>query len=376
MLKLPKRNGRQEMALTVTNGTFFRVLALIIGSIIVLGMLRKASHALLLIFIAFFLALALNAPVHWLAVRIPGKKKGSRPIAITFSFLVVVIAITLFFASLVPPLIRQTENFIDTIPKIVSDVKDENKGVGKLVKRYNLQGTIDDFSKQLSEKAKHAGGAAVSTISSLTTSVVSMITVLVLTFMMLVEGPRWAEFARELLPEHRRNHAERVANDMYAVIKGYVNGQVILALIASLMMGLGLFVLGISYPVALMVIVFIAGLIPMVGHTIGIIIVSLVALFNSPTTALLIFAYYIFYQQIENYLIQPRVQANTTNMSPLLVFMAVVVGVSFGGIFGGLVAIPIAGCIRVLLLDYLHSRRLIGDPVIKEEIKEAKAGTK
>jgi predicted PurR-regulated permease PerM len=133
-----------------------------------------------------------------------------------------------------------------------------------------------------------------------------------------------------------------------------------------------LFILHINYPVALMVVVFICCLIPMVGHTIGAIIVTLVALFHSLPSAIIILAYYILYQQIENYLVQPRLQANTTNMSPLLVFISVVVGVSFGGIVGGLVAIPVGGSIRVVLLDYLRTRKLVGAPVIKEEIKEAK----
>jgi predicted PurR-regulated permease PerM len=119
-----------------------------------------------------------------------------------------------------------------------------------------------------------------------------------------------------------------------------------------------------------MVVVFICGLIPMVGHTIGAIIVTLVALFHSVSSAVIILAYYILYQQIENYLIQPRIQANTTNMSPLLVFAAVLVGVSFGGLFGGLVAIPVAGCIRIALLEYLRSRHIIGSSEFKQATTE------
>ena len=114
------------------------------------------------------------------------------------------------------------------------------------------------------------------------------------------------------------------------------------------------------------------GLIPLVGHTIGAIIVTIVALFESPWSALLILAYYILYQQIENYIIQPRVQANSTNMSPLLVFSAVIVGVSFGGLLGGLVAIPVAGCIRIALLDYLRSKRIIEPATVKAALSEEK----
>jgi predicted PurR-regulated permease PerM len=121
-----------------------------------------------------------------------------------------------------------------------------------------------------------------------------------------------------------------------------------------------------------MVVVFICGLIPMVGHTIGAIIVTLVALFESTSAALIILTYYIVYQQLENILIQPRIQSNSTNMSPLLVFSSVVIGVSFGGLLGGLVAIPVAGCIRILVLEYLRTVNIIST----SEYKKAIVGTK
>ena len=180
--------------------------------------------------------------------------------------------------------------------------------------------------------------------------------------MMLVEGPRWVAFARDVIPDRRHELADRLAGDMYRVIKGYVNGQVTLAAIASILILPAVLVLHISYPVALLVIIFVCGLIPMVGHTIGAIIVTIVALFHSTSAAVIILIYYILYQQIENYLIQPRIQANSTNMSPLLVFMAVIVGVSFGGLLGGLVAIPVAGCIRIVLLEYLRTQKIIDTP--------------
>jgi len=133
----------------------------------------------------------------------------------------------------------------------------------------------------------------------------------------------------------------------------------VLALIAALMLLPAMIILDVPYALALTVVVFICGLIPLVGHTIGAVLVSTIALFHSPWSALIILAYYILYQQIENYIVQPRIQANSTNMSPLLVFTSVIVGVSFGGLLGGLVAIPVAGCIRIALLDYLHTKKII-----------------
>ncbi len=354
-----KQNKVQEVEISVSNRTVIRVLGLVLASYLFLVALQKATHALTLIFIALFLAIALNAPVHWLAQHIPGRKRGSRSAATALSFFVIIALLAGFIASIVPPLVKQTSSFINAAPGLVEDLRDENTSLGSFVRRYSLEDQVDKFSSQLSGRLNDLSGSAVSTFTRITSSFFSVLTVLVLTFMMLIEGPRWLAFGRRLMPDDKEPHAERLMKDMYRVIKGYVNGQVLLATIAALIIVIPLFILKVSYPIALMVIVFICGLIPLVGHTIGAVIVSLVALFQSPVAAVIILIYYITYQQIENYAVQPRIQANSTDMSPLLVFMSVIVGVSFNGLIGGLVAIPIAGCLRILLLDYLKHKKLL-----------------
>lgn len=361
MLGLFRQKKDQEVEITVSNRTVIRVLCLVIASYLFIIALSKTTHALTLIFIAFFLALSLNAPVQWLSQRIPGKRRGSRPLATGLSFFVVMALLAGFIASLVPPLVKQTSTFIDAAPGLVQDLRDENSSAGRFVRRYKLQPQVEKFSSQLSNRLEDLSGSAVSTTARATSSFFSILTVLVLTFMMLVEGPRWLNFARRLMPDDQEPHADKLAKDMYRVVKGYVNGQVLLATIAALVVVVPLFILGVSYPIALMVVVFVCGLIPLVGHIIGAVIVSTVALFHSPVTALIVLIYYITYQQIENYAIQPRIQANSTDMSPLLVFSSVIIGVSFNGLIGGLVAIPLAGCLRILLLDYLKGRNYLKD---------------
>jgi len=318
------------------------------------------------------LALALNAPVHWIGKHIPGKNRGSRALATTLSFLIVIILLGAFISSLVPPLVKQTQSFINAAPHLVQDLRSQDSEAGKLIRRYHLQDQVNTFSKQLSSRLKNVSGTALTTATHVGSSIFATLTILVLTFMMLVEGPRWLDFFRRLVPPRHRKDADRLARDMYRVVKGYVNGQVTLAAIAAGFIVPMLFILHISYPIALMVVVFVCGLIPMVGHTIGAVIVTAVALFHSPTSAIIILAYYILYQQIENYLIQPRIQANSTNLSPLLVFISVVVGVSFNGLLGGLVAIPIMGCLRILVLYYLERENLLSEAELEKTIAPAK----
>jgi predicted PurR-regulated permease PerM len=377
MFKLFKKDFdlQEPLEVTISTRTVLRVVTLVFLAIIFVAILKQASASLLYIFTAFFLTLALNSPVQAIARRLPGKMRGKRSVATSVSFIVVVLLFAGFMASIVPPLVKQTQTFINSVPQLVSDAHDQNTPLGNLIRRYNLEEPLNSATSDLTDKARNVSGSAIKTVGKVGTSLFAILTILVLTFMMLIEGPRALAFFHELIPKHKRKDAARLGKDMYRVVRGFVNGQVTLAALASLLIVPMLFILHIPYPIALMVLIFICGLIPMVGHTIGAVIVTLVALTVSPVTAVIILGYYILYQQIENYIVQPRIQANSTNMSPLLVFISVIVGVRFGGLVGGLFAIPVAGCIRILVLDYLINHEYISEasaPVVEETAKEAK----
>ena len=372
MPKQTQSSASQEVSLTISTQTFFRLAVLIIGTFAFLIAIQKSAHALLLIFTALLLALALNSPVHYIASKIPGKKRGSRVIGTALSFLAVVSILGLFIASFTPPLIRQSKGLVDTAPQLVRDFRDQNSSTGKFIRQYKLEKQIDSFSNQLSAKINNGGGSAFSAVNRISSSLFSILTILVLTFMMLIEGPVWIKFFKSITPDKYRLAFDRVTTDMHNVIKGFVNGQVMLAAIAAILILPAILLLGISYPLALMLVVFICGLIPMVGHTIGAIIVTTVALFTSPAAAVIILLYYITYQQIENILFQPRIQANSTNMSPLLVFMSIIIGVGLGGLFGGIVAIPVAGCIRILFLEFLRTKKIISNQVFASTTGDTK----
>lgn len=354
---LNKSSKHETVEFTVSNRTIFQIFIASILFILFFTAFKKAGHAFVLIGTGLFLALALDGPVRLLAHYIPGHKRRSRTIATAISFVVVIGFLIGFLVSIVPPLVSQTATFIEAVPSLVQDAKNENTGLGKTVRKYHLQSQTDKLSVQLSDRLGNITGTAVNTFTKITGSIFSVLTILVLAFMMLIEGPQWLQFIRDEIPDKHRTHTSKLAGDMYNVVRGFVNGQVTLAALAAVLIVVPLFVLNISYPIALMVIVFICGLIPLVGHTLGAIIVTTVALFTSIPSAIFILLFYITYQQIENYAIQPKIQANSTNLTPLTVFASVIIGVSFGGLFPGLVAIPIAGCLRVLAIDILHARK-------------------
>lgn len=371
MFKLRQTDKTPEVAITITTATFIRLALLTIASIILLLAIKKAEHAFVLLFIAFFLALALNGPVIWLSKHIPGRMRHNLVLATSLSYLLVIVLLGIFIATIVPPLVKQTDHLIKDAPHLLNEFRNQNSPVGHFIRHHHLENELKSLSKQLSARLNNISGNAFVAARHVSSSFFSLVTILVLTFMMIVEGPKWIRVFNDILPDKYHSLAEKLSADMYAVIRGFVNGQVFLAALASLFIMPAVLLLHIGFTAGILVIIFICGLIPLIGHTIGAIIVTTVALFHSVTSAIVILIYYITYQQIENYLIQPKIQANSTNMSPLLVFSSVIIGVSFGGLLGGLVAIPVAGCIRILLLEYLYSRNIINNPKIKDPIKDA-----
>lgn len=368
MFKLRRPDDLEEVSVTVSTETFVRLAVMTVIIVVLVFSAIKVEHALILILVSFFLALALNAPVYRLSRLLPGKRKGSRAIATSISYLVIVLIIGGFAAIIVPPLVHQTDNLIKAAPHLVKEFREQNSPIGKFIRAHHLQGQVNDVSTQLSNRLQHISGTAFSTFKRVTDSIFSVVSILVLTFMMLVEGPRWARFFADVVPDKHHDMAARLARDMYKVIRGYVNGQVVLAFLAAALIMPAVLLLHIGYPVGIMVIIFICGLVPLVGHTIGAVIVTAIALIHSTSAAIIILAYYLLYMQIEAYIISPKIQANATNMSPLLVFMSLLIGLSFGGIVGGLIAIPIAGCLRIALLEYLYSKHIIGGHRLKEAI--------
>jgi predicted PurR-regulated permease PerM len=145
---------------------------------------------------------------------------------------------------------------------------------------------------------------------------------------------------------------------MYNVVRGYVTGQVIVALLGAffsfIMLTIASTVIKADVnALALAALVFVFGLIPTIGSYINALVITLVSLFSSPTLAIIMLIYYVVYQQIENATIQPYVQSKTNELTPLTIFIAALLGLGFGGILGGLVAIPLAGCGKILLEDWL-----------------------
>src|SRR5436189_4159064 len=159
-----------------------------------------------------------------------------------------------------------------------------------------------------------------------------------------------------LMPEHSQARWRRVGHDVYRTVGGYVTGNLLISLIAGTLTTVVLLALGVPFAVALGVIVAVLDLIPLAGATIAAIIIGTVAFLHSITAGIVVVIFFIVYQQIENHFLQPVVYSRTVQLSPLAVLVAILVGAKVAGILGALGAIPVAGAIQVLLIDWQQHR--------------------
>jgi predicted PurR-regulated permease PerM len=366
----------KQLKLEIDNLTFVRFLVIATCFLLGLFLLWKLLPALTIVLVAFVLMLALNPSVHALSRYLP---KHSRVLATAIVYLVLLSIIGLFFYIILPPMVEQTTNFIYGLPNYVATVGQKEGPIADLILRYELQDELASVAENLKDQVfTVAGGLGVSVITGVTSffgGLTVFLMVLVLTFLMLIEAPSWAERVWALYANKQKlaRHKELISG-MYRVVGSYVNGQVLVAFMGGVFALVALIVIvnvfGLPASIALPMagVVFMTSLIPMIGATIGSIIILFVLLLNGSLGASVSFLiYFVVYQQIENNFIQPIVQSRTVALSALGVFVAVILGFGLLGALGGILAIPLAGCLRILVLDYLKHKHK--SPIQSEDFK-------
>lgn len=334
--------------------TILTVLGTIIAVAVVLEVIWISRHVVTWILISLFLALAMNPAVEFFQ-RHGIQRRG---LASAVTFLIVLAALAGIGALFVPTLVNQVSDLVGKLPDYVHDISHGKGRFGFLETKYHLPERIED--------AIHKGGATrvlglTGTALSITKSVISIvlgtITIIFLTYFMLLEGPNWMERFYGLLPPESRPRWENVCNQIYRTVGGYVTGNLLISLIAGSLTTLVLIIMGVPFAVALGLIVAILDLIPLAGATIAAILIGTVAFIHSIVAGIVVVVFFIVYQQLENHFLQPVVYGRTVKLSPLVVLISVLIGAELAGILGALGAIPVAGAIQVLILDWLRHRR-------------------
>jgi predicted PurR-regulated permease PerM len=310
------------------------------------------------IFLGAFLAIAASGPVNLLS------RKLSRGLAIAIVYLGIVFIPIGIALILVPPLVEQAVKLANNLPEYAQDLDeafDENPQLREANEKYDITTKLEDLADDLVSRLGDAAGALVDIGAGLVSSIFALVTILVISMFMIGRGQAWRDAVLRYRPPQQAERIRRATDAIAYAIGSYIGGALAQAAIAGVVSWIMLVILGVPSPLPLALIVAMLDLIPLVGATLGAVIVGVVTLFvDFPTTTIIWAVFAIAYQQFENYVVQPRIQSRAVELDPFLVVVAALFGGALLGVIGALLAIPMAASIQIALREWLEYRREYG----------------
>ncbi len=357
-----------KVKIEIDTKTLIRFWLVIFGFIIFAGLIWVAKDVLIMIIIAAFLALALNDPVARITKILPGSNKN-RVAATAVAYLTIVLILGALISLLTPIIADQVKHFSKDLPQIVKNYTGEESGVRRFIVENHLEGMIsqavDSITRSINSSVSKLGDFFFGSIASIVGWLISLFMILAMAFLMLVEGPDLIDkifkvfYINKMLEKDHR----RILSRMYGTVSGYVSSIVTICSISATCGSIATAILALIFglPIALVppiaVLLFIFGMIPMVGATIAGLLSAVILGLNAPTAGLFFLIYFLIYQQVENNVISPMIQARNNQLSALIIFVALTIGVYAFGLLGALLAIPLAACIKILVQEQLKSRK-------------------
>ena len=319
------------------------------GAVIAITLLRafaSASQVFVLIIISLFFAMGLNPAVLFIERRGLNRSKS---VAVTVSTVVAFVGLFIWVAA--PLIIDQVNALINNAPQLISDLK-SNATINQLNIDYGIVDTIQEKVQSSIKDGKFvigAFGGVLGVGKAFISGIFSILTILVLTLYFLAALPTVTQDAYRLVPASRRERVAKISDAIIFRVGAFVGGQITISFFASIFILILGFSLNLPYKFALALVVFVCGLIPLIGHFIGISIVTIIALTDSPLIAAIAFIAYVVYVQFENYVLTPRVMKRSLSIPGLVTIIAALIGTSLLGLVGGILAVPIAAAVLLIL---------------------------
>jgi predicted PurR-regulated permease PerM len=319
------------------------------GAVIAITLLRafaSASQVFVLILISLFFAAGLNPAVNFF------QRRGlNRPAAVGAIVAIVIGFVALFALVAIPPIINQVNLLIKNAPSLIESLKN-NHAIDQLNQHY---GIVDSIQKKINnvihdgQFVATAFGGVLGVGKAVLSGAISVLTILVLTLYFLASLPSVTKVAYRFVPASRRARVSGISDAIIDRIGIFVGGQATVSGIAAIFILILGFIIRMPYTSALALLVFFCGLIPLIGHILGVSIVTLMCLTKSPLTALIAFIAYVLYVQVENYLIMPRIMKKSLSIPGLVTIIAALIGTSLLGLIGGLLAVPVAAAVLLIV---------------------------
>ncbi|MEV0379063.1 AI-2E family transporter [Nonomuraea sp. NPDC050643] len=321
----------------------------VLTAIAIAQMVVKSLSTIVLVVVAMFLAVGLNPAVEAL------QRRGlARRGAIAIVFTGVIVAFVLFGVAVVPPVSQQLSEFINAVPGYFTELSN-NATLRQLDADYQILPQIKAFVTSTLGPSLATGimGAGLVVLNGVFTTV----TLLVLMLYFLGSLHTIKDYLLKLVPASRRTRTGAISEQILSGIGGYVAGNVLISVIAGMLTWIFLSIAGVQYALALALVVALTDLIPLVGATIGAALVTCVALLQSVPAGIACLIFFLVYQQVENYLIYPRVMKRSVDVTPAVTVIAALFGGALLGIVGALLAIPVAAAISLIIREVVLPRQ-------------------
>ena len=333
--------------------TIWATIAAVVITLVALLLVRELARIIAWMVVALFFAVVLNPAVDFLEQRARIRRGLSTGIVL----FVGVAALAGMLYAFIAPLVEQGREFADDLPGLVEDARNGEGTIGELVQKYDLEEWVDKNQDRIQEFAANLGTPALGFLRSVFAGIAAALTILVLTVLMLMQGPKLTVGFVELLPDRHQRRVATVARDSARAVSGYVGGNLFISVIAGAATWIMLSILGVPYAGVLALWVAFTDLIPLVGATVGAVPTVAFAFLHSVPAGVITGIFFIAYQQFENHVLQVAVMSRTVNVNPLTVLVSVLIAVELFGLLGALLAIPAAGVIQVVVRDIWDERQ-------------------
>lgn len=318
----------------------------------VLFFLFLSRSIILYLLIAIFLVFAINP----LVIKLE-KWGAKRTMAILLADLLLLIGVSSVLAMVIIPLITQGADLFQNLPQITDKVLNNSTFIN-LNKTYHLSESLNQTSGEISTLIKGGGSSLLLFTSVLISKVFAIFSVLVLAFLLQIEGKKMWQSILDLLPTAVSHRAERIGQSIMHAVSGFVLGNLFISLIAGLVTLITLWILDVPYMFALAALVALFDIIPLIGASIATVAVGLVALSQGTVTAIIAVVVLLIYQFVEGHLIQPLVYSKSVNLSALFIVVASLLGAELAGIVGVLLAIPLAAVVQIIASEIMRIYKL------------------
>ena len=334
--------------------TILATIGLVLATVLLLLLLRQIQRVLVWIIIAGFFAVAVYPVVDWIERRLPWCR---RSLATLLVYLVLIALIAGLLTLFAVPLGREATSLAHQLPQLITDTRAGRGPVGHLLDRAHVLSYVQRNEGKIRSFVSGLGAPALGFLKTAATGVAATVTIFVLSFLMVVQGPKLVTGTLGLFREDQAEHIRAVGAECARTVTGYISGNLLISAICGVLTYAVLAVLGIPFAGLIALFVGLADLIPLVGATLGAIVIAIVTLFHDFPTATIVWAIFsIVYQQLENTLIQPQIQRRAVDVHPFIVLVSVLFGATLLGIIGALVAIPVAASLQIGIREWWRYR--------------------